>query len=275
LKNTRLKKGISLRSLAEEIGAHFTAIAHIERGERYPPKKQLKKFAEFLSLSPQQLEALIAVERRGLNPHVLLPEISPADISNVWIEKEAEKALRKFCQAKERPDVPLPVPIEQIVSSAYGLSTRDCDFEKEKDIVGGSGRALCGGLYPEGFQGQDRVVVVNAGRIRGKQMSLAEKQTTIAHEAGHYALHCGNKDSSQLFLRFSKGPSFCREAECDQDSFNSLECQASAFGACLLMPREPFRREWQKQAGSAPKLAEIFLVTEAFVRLRARMLNCE
>jgi len=119
------------------------------------------------------------------------------------------------------------------------------------------------------------LVVVNSGRIRGKLLSSAEKRTTIAHEAGHYVLHCGNKDSTQLFLRFTKGPTFCREAECDQTSFNPLEYQASAFGACLLMPKKLFRLEWQKQSRIVARVAEAFDVTEAFVHLRAKMLNCE
>jgi hypothetical protein len=78
---------------------------------------------------------------------------------------------------------------------------------------------------------KDRVVVVNSGRIQGRKLSRAERRTTVAHEAGHYVLHWGNKESGQLFFQFTKGPTFCREAECDQSPFNALEYQASALGA--------------------------------------------
>jgi transcriptional regulator with XRE-family HTH domain len=80
LKSAREGRGISLREFAKELRADFTRLARIERGHRYPPKRRLEKFAKELSLTPAQLEALVAVERRGLNPHELLPEIPPAHI---------------------------------------------------------------------------------------------------------------------------------------------------------------------------------------------------
>ena len=270
LKSAREQRSLSLREFAKEVGEDYTLLARIERGERYPPRQRLRKFANVMSLAPRQLETLIAVERRGLNPHVLLPEISPADISHDWIEHEARKVLNRYCREVHESDVSLPVPIDAVVNSACRLSTEYCDFEREKEISGRSGE-LYGGLYPDGFRGKDRLVVVNTGRIRGKELSFAEKRITVAHEAGHYMLHCGNKDSAQLFLQFNKGPTFCREAECDQTPFNSLEYQASAFGACLLLPRQQFLRKWQGM--SASNLAESFEVTESFVRLRAKMLG--
>src|SRR5216683_7054876 len=78
LKSVRKGKGLSLRKFAEELEEDFSLLCRIERGERYPPKPRRKNFAKALSLTPQQLEALIAVERRGLNPYELLPEILAA-----------------------------------------------------------------------------------------------------------------------------------------------------------------------------------------------------
>ncbi len=69
LKSAREGKRLSLRKFAEEIDEDFTVLWRIERGHRFPPKLRLESFAKVLSLTPQQLEALIAVERRGLNPH--------------------------------------------------------------------------------------------------------------------------------------------------------------------------------------------------------------
>jgi transcriptional regulator with XRE-family HTH domain len=263
-------RGLTLQEFAARIGEDPTVLCRIERGERYPPKQRIKKFAQVLSLTHRQLEVLIAVERRGLNPHVLLPEIPPAKISNTWIENAAQSILSKFCRVKKLAEVKLPVPVEEVISIACGLSTQHCDFASEM-ISGSSGGALYGGLYPDGFRGKDRLVVVNSGPVQGNRLSSAEKRVTVAHEAGHYVLHCGNRESKQLFFRFTKGPTFCREAECEQTPFNSLEYQASAFGACLVMPRERFGNMWAP--GAAAKLATSFLVTESFVRLRAKMLD--
>jgi transcriptional regulator with XRE-family HTH domain len=272
LKSAREGRGLSLREFARELKEDFTLLARIEQGERFPPKRGLKKFAKAVSLTPQQLEALIAVERRGLNPYELLPEIPPAHISDDSIEQEAEKVLNKYRRAVNQVDIELPIPIEKVIGEACRLSTKRCDFAKERIPSRHSG-ALYGGLYPDGLEGKDKLVVVNTGRIDGGQLSSAEQRITVAHEAGHYVLHCGNKESAQLFFRFTKEPTFCREAECNQTPFNSLEYQASAFAACLLLPRKQFVREWQKASWPRPNLAKIFDVTDAIVRLRARMLG--
>lgn len=273
LKSVRLEKGLSLRKFAKSVGEDSSVMFHIETGERYPPKLRLEKFAKVLSLTPKQLEAMIAVERRGLNPYVLLPEIPPAQIAHIWIENEAEKVINKFCRGVSRAEIELPVPIDSVVRDVCRLSLKYCDFADE-DIASRSNAALFGGLYPDGFRGKDRLIIVNNGRVRGKHLSEGEKRITVAHEAGHYVLHCGNKESAQLFFRFTKEPTFCREAECEQTPFNALEYQASVFAACLLMPQKQFRREWQNVSGSVSALVKTFVVTQSFVHFRAKMLNC-
>jgi len=273
LRSVRDATGLSLREFARKAGEDFTLLWRIERGWRYPPKTRLERFAKALSLAPQQLEALIAVERRGLNPYEMLPEIPPAHISHASIEEAAERILKKYCRAVNRADVALPVPVDAVLSEACSLSTEYCDFKKKK--IAGSSGARYGCLYPDGFGGKDRAVFVNTGRIRGHRLSPEEKRITAAHEAGHYELHYGNKESAQLFFRFTKGPTFCREAECEETLFNSLEYQASVFAACVLMPRKQFLSEWQKMSESVAKLAKYFEVTESFVRFRVKILRCE
>lgn len=273
LKSAREGRGLSLREFAKELDEDFTLLSRIERGERYPPKPRLKRFAKALSLTPQQLGALISVERRGLNPHELLPEIPPAHISNHSIEAAAETVLKKYCRAVGKNDVELPVPVEGVLKEACKLLTERRNFEKKS--IPGAPKLLCGCLYPEGFEGKDRIVLINTGRIRGRQPTIEEQRTTIAHEAGHYVLHYGDKESAQLFFRFSKGPTFCREPECEDTLFNPLEYQASAFAACLLMPRKQFVAEWEKPTRIEAKIAQLFGVTDSFVRFRAKMLGCE
>ena|SRR5437773_3899554 len=273
LKSVRNGRGLSLRGFAKGLDEDFTLLWRIEHGQRYPPKRRLERFAKALSLTPQQLEALIAVERRGLNPYELLPEIPPAHISHASIEEAGEGILKKYCRAVKRADVELPVPVDAVLSEACRLSTEYCDFTKKR-IPSPTGLRY-GCLYPDGFGGKDRAVFVNTGRIRGRRLSPEEQRITAAHEAGHYVLHYGNQESAQLFFRFTKGPTFCREAECEQTLFEPLEYQASVFAACLLMPRKQFENERRILAQSVAELANRFRVTEAFVRFRATMLRCE
>lgn len=272
LKSFREGRGLSLREFADELGEDFTVLCRIERGDRYPPKARLKKFAKALSLTPGQLDALVAVESRRLSPHELLPEIPPAHISIDSIEKAADAILKKYCRAASQPDVKIPVPVEVVIAQACRLTTEHCDF-KEKKIP--RPEKLCGCLYPDGWEGKDRMVFANTGPVDGRRPSFEERRITVAHEAGHYVLHCGSTESAQLFFRFAKGPTFCREVGCEDTLFNPMEYQASVFAACLLMPREQFLRERKKVEGSDGRLAEAFEVPEPFVRLRAKLLNCE
>ena len=267
--------GLSLRKFAEKFDEDYTLLARIEAGKRFPPKGKVEKYAKILSLSPTQLDALIAIERRGLDPYELLPEIPPAHIPQKFIESEAEKILDKYCRTVNRDALDDgPVPVARVIEIGYGLNTQYLDFTKEK-IPNPRRGALYGCLYPHGFRGTDRVVLVNTGEINGRELSNAERRITIAHEAGHYALHCGNTESAQLFFRFTKAPTHCREAEFKPTPFNSHEDQASAFAACLLMPQNQFRKEWLSVSGNLARLAKQFEVTEWLAQLRAKALICE
>jgi transcriptional regulator with XRE-family HTH domain len=274
LKNARLAKGLSLRKFARRLGEDFSVLARIEAGERYPPKARLKKFADELSFKPEQLEALIAVERRGLDPYQMLPETVPAPIPTHSIEAEVEKILAQYCRASNRAVIEGPIPVAEVIRVARGLSTEYLDFAKAR-ITGPRGGDLYGCFFPDGFQGRDRVVLVNTGKVSGHRLSSAEQKITVAHEAGHYVLHYGNKEAKQLFFRFSNGPIYCREKEIEPAAFNLKEDQASLFAACLLMPHAQFEKAWQKAHGDKAWLAQHFDTTDSFVRLRAAMLACE
>jgi transcriptional regulator with XRE-family HTH domain len=274
LKAVRGAMGLSLRKFAEKFREDFTLLARIEAGKRFPPKSKMEQFAKLLSLSLQQLDALIAVERRGLDPYELLPEMAPAHIPQKFIENEAEKILGKYRRTINCSVIEGPMQIEEVIKAACGLNTQRLDFTKEK-IPNPRRGALYGCLYPDSFRGTNKLVLVNTGNIGGRRLSDAEQRITVAHEAGHYVLHCGNKENTQLFFRFTKAPSHCREVEFRPTPFNSHEDQASAFAACLLMPQNQFKNEWVKVSGDKLRLARHFGVTESFVSLRAKQCICE
>jgi transcriptional regulator with XRE-family HTH domain len=272
LKNARVDKGLTARQAAKRLGLCFTVLSRIESGKRFPPKKTHEKIAEFLSLEMTKLQSLIAVERRGLDPFAMLPEIVPAPIPTESIEIEAEKVLARYSQESSRDLSQGPVPVEDVIKVACGLSTEHLDFAKSR-IRGQQGGNLYGCLYPDGYRRRDRVVLVNSGYIRGRQLSSEERQITVAHEAGHYVLHYGNKESKQLFFRFSKEPTYCREEEIKPGPFNLKEDQATLFAACLLMPRKRFKEEWKRVFGDRSRLARHFRTTTAFVQFRSAMLG--
>jgi transcriptional regulator with XRE-family HTH domain len=273
LRCAREAMGLSLREFGERFGENFTFLSRIENGKRFPSKGTIKKFAEVLSLTAEQLDALIAVERRKLDPYQMLPEIPPPAFRPERIEAEAEKVLNEFEFRQVDKSLPEgPMPIEDLIKAAYGLHAEEKDFAKEQ-ISGPNDGTLYGCLFPENFLNKERVILVNTEKINGRQLTSAERRVTIAHEAGHYALHYGKKDSPQLLFRFSKAPTYCRAVEILPTKFNLKEEQANIFGACLLMPRKQFLDQWQKMSGVVSKVARHFDVTEAFVLLRKQTLS--
>jgi hypothetical protein len=269
--------GLSVREFATRLSEDPSVVFHIETGARYPARKKIKRFAPLLSLTPKQLDALIAVERRGLDPNEMLPEIPPAPVKHDEVEAQAEKILKNFeSHTPKGYRFDGPIPVEGLVKSTPGLSFMELNFERDPELGAQSG-SLYGCFYPENFRGKARVVLVNAGEIDGRKLSRAERRVTIAHELGHYFLHYGAKKSPQLLFHFAKEPTYCRKSEIRPDEMNLKEYQANAFGACLLMPKMRFKDEWAKAAGDKFKLARHFDVTEAFVCLRAKTLglHCE
>jgi len=200
-----------LRKFEQELGEDFTLLSRIERGQRYPPKPSLEKFAKALSLTTPQLEALIAVERRGLDPHELLPEIPPAHIPNDYIEKAAQRVLNKYCRAVKRPAVKLPVPVDDVLAEACRISADYRDFKTKK--IPGASCTLYGCLIPNGFEGKDQAVFVNTGRIRGRRLSAEEDLVdllddrqlhTHAHAQGRAGtVHAENAGGGALRMQLS------------------------------------------------------------------------
>ena len=121
----------------------------------------------------------------------------------------------------------LPVPVERIADSWFGLLIRDVD-----DLTGApgapalpAGQSLSGLLLPD--EGE---IWVNAGE--GRQWP-GRRRFTIGHELGHHVMHVD--DGTGVF---------CRPALVEEDDPAAArpplppeEDEANAFAAALLMPR--------------------------------------
>lgn len=87
---------------------------------------------------------------------------------------------------------------------------------------------------------------------------------TIAHELGHYVLHFFPRRSqlqSQLplwFTRYGTGV---------------VEWQANRFAAALLMPAEPFKKQFHELKGQIPLLSGMLSVSKDAVEVRAKSLQ--
>ena len=148
----------------------------------------------------------------------------------------------------------LPVPIEDIVDSVYGLLVRD--VEDMRAAPGAppltEGQALSGLLLPA--RGE---IWVNAEEAR---LWPPRRRFTIGHELGHWVMH-----------RTGQQALFCRRTSVDEQAAppaRDIEEEASAFAAGLLMPQWLFVREHARCRGDVADLGRIFGTSAAATERR-------
>lgn len=131
------------------------------------------------------------------------------------IEQQAEQLLKE-CGAYT-----LPVPIDRVVEK-LGVTTEQSWLEDK----------ISGVLLVENKRG---VIGYNATHANVRQ------RFTIAHELGHYVLHCGHSTQTRLFI--DRYVAFRRD---DHSGDDQEESQANAFAASLLMPSRLVYEEIKK-----------------------------
>lgn len=137
----------------------------------------------------------------------------------------------------------LPVPVEDIADSEFGLLVRD--VEDMSRAPGAppleAGQALSGLLLPA--RGE---IWVNAAEARAWP---PRRRFTIGHELGHWVLH-----------RTGQQALFCRRTTLAEGGGRpaDIEEEASAFAAALLMPRWLFLREHARAGGDVATLCRTF-----------------
>jgi hypothetical protein len=152
----------------------------------------------------------------------------------------------------------LPVPVEDIVDSVFGLLVRDVD---DMGAAPGApplveGQSLSGLLLPG--RGE---IWVSADEAR---QWPPRRRFTIGHELGHWVMHRTGQQSL-----------FCRRTSVDEQAVppgRDIEEEASAFSAALLMPQWLFVREHARCAGDVPELCRAFGTSEAATKRRVATL---
>jgi hypothetical protein len=137
----------------------------------------------------------------------------------------------------------LPVPIEDIVDSVYGLLVRSVE---DMSAAPGApplaeGQSLSGVLLPA--RGEIWVTAEEA------RLWPPRRRFTIGHELGHWVMH-----------RAGQQGLFCRRTSVDEalPPARDIEEEASGFSAALLMPQWLFVREHTRCGGDLTALCERF-----------------
>jgi Zn-dependent peptidase ImmA (M78 family) len=160
----------------------------------------------------------------------------------------------------------LPVPIDDIADSSFGLLVRDVtDMSEAPDCPPlDEGQSLSGLLLAD-----RRQIWVNHEESR---QWPPRRRFTIAHELGHWVLH-----------RDEQRPLFCRHGAIDPPAdpkpvpdarppLDPIEAEANAFAAALLMPARLMERHYAATAGPDrfERLCAIFGSSQAAMSRRLR-----
>lgn len=169
-----------------------------------------------------------------------------AGVAVAEIERRAERAFERVPRWLWDGES-LPVPVEAIADSCFGLLVRDVpDLSNAPGVPDVEpGQSLSGLLLP------------SLGEIWVNAHEASEwpprRRFTIGHELGHHCLHSTGAETI-----------FCRSAAVQPDeqapaapARPPAEEEASAFAAALLMPAHLVRREYEIDR-SFERLCELF-----------------
>jgi IrrE N-terminal-like domain len=148
------------------------------------------------------------------------------------VEKRAERVLASVPSWLWDGDT-LPVPVEHIADSCFGLHVRDVDDLRSAPGVPDlpATQGLSGLLLPA--RGEIWVNAVEARESRPR------RRFTISHELGHWCLHSAG------------GAVWCRSQTVDppdgpRAAYPPEESEANEFAAALLMPAHLVRRHYER-----------------------------
>lgn len=150
----------------------------------------------------------------------------------------------------------LPVPVEEIVDSVYGLLVREVDDMSAAPGAPPTGGSISGLLYTDTGE-----IWVN--RQEGEKWP-GRRRFTIGHELGHWVMH--DTGSKSIFCR-----SVTIESDPEPDSspvtstplppvheVDPIETEADAFAAAMLMPEHLVKAHYELCDGEVERLMEGF-----------------
>lgn len=181
-----------------------------------------------------------------------------------WIEQRAEAVLSSVPEYVW-DGASLPVPVEDIVDSCFGLHVMDV-----ADMASAPG---CPPLEED--QTLSGLLLADAKQIwcnadEGRQWPR-RRRFTIAHELGHWVLHRPGQQA--LFCRratVAPEDADFDQARAERPPLPPTEEEANAFAASLLMPSALIERNCHETGRDFDRLCEMFGSSQAAMERRLR-----
>lgn len=153
-------------------------------------------------------------------------------------------------------DIPNAIPVVSIAEE-LGFKVYNVTF-KDNNVAG----IMCDTFSPVKPFDEQRVIALNRNDY------ATRKQFTIAHELGHFMLHCGEKN--EFFERYKKG--------LDHGQRSEQENEANRFAAELLMPAQSVYQVLKDLPSTSISdrvcaLVNTFIVSEKAALRRLKELN--
>jgi len=138
----------------------------------------------------------------------------------------------------------LPVPVEHIADTCFGLHVRDVEDLRTAPGVPSlaEGHGLSGLLLPALGE-----IWVNAAEARAWE---PRRRFTVGHELGHWCLH---RVDGVVWCRAHSVDPPAEEASSGRSPAPPEEQEANEFAAALMMPAELVQRHYERLRASEPR----------------------
>lgn len=228
----RIRRGLSLRDLADKLYMNYSHLYRIEEGERFPLRRDyVLALADFVGKPPNEILQMVSNDK--VQSQLEKIDEEPKFLSIQEIESYADEDRKEFLTRIGRNQFNFPKDRKLIPWILYKL-----DVTEEEVLFGADTSEIFAGLFVGDYtySGKKNVIAVatrNVVEEYGENVSVKTLAFQILHEMGHYRLHWLKQKNKVSAPQLSQKPLYCSSF----DNSSRIERQANMYAGAFLMPR--------------------------------------